>query len=208
MLCSFLLWFSYIYILFSYYFLSRVITRYWTEFPVLYSRTSLFIQSTYNSLHLLTWLPIPFPLHPLGNHNSILCGHFFYKLEHAENFPGGPVIKISCFPCKGCGFDLWELRSYRPWGSAQKTKTKALEHMANGLYLFPKIEYSLEKISLMDSEYHPPKCAAGCDGNLKEGFSSSLGHHRIGVTWPPQVTLPQGLCPTIMLILGNFCDRG
>ena len=39
------------------------ITRYWIEFPVLYSRTLLFIHPIYNSLHLLIQLPIHFLSH-------------------------------------------------------------------------------------------------------------------------------------------------
>ena len=44
------------------------LTEYWIQFPVLYSRTLLFIQSRYNSLHLLTpnfqsiHPQLPFPL--------------------------------------------------------------------------------------------------------------------------------------------------
>lgn len=34
--------------------------------------------------------------------------------------------------------------------------------MANGFYLFPKIERNLKRILIVDSEY-PPKCAAGSD---------------------------------------------
>jgi len=55
------------------------LTEYWIQFPVLYSRTLLFIQSRYNSLHLLTpnfqSIPPPAPL-PSGNHKPILyvCG--------------------------------------------------------------------------------------------------------------------------------------
>ena len=50
------------------------ITGYWTQFPLLYSRTLLFIYSIYNSLHLLIsncQSIFPYPL-PLGSHRSFL----------------------------------------------------------------------------------------------------------------------------------------
>ena len=51
------------------------ITGYWIYFPVLYSRTLLFIHPIYNSLQLLTanshYIPPPLRL-PLGNHTSVL----------------------------------------------------------------------------------------------------------------------------------------
>ena len=47
-------WLSYTYMCsFSYPFLLRLITEYWIQFPVVYSRTLLFIYSIYNSLHLI-----------------------------------------------------------------------------------------------------------------------------------------------------------
>ena len=51
-------------------------TGYWVQFPVLYSRTLLFIHSKCNRLHLPTpnsqSIPLPHLL-PLGNHKSVLC---------------------------------------------------------------------------------------------------------------------------------------
>ena len=64
-----------VYIYFSYSFPLWFITGYWIQFPVLYSRTLLFIHSVYNSLHLLmsNSQSIPPPPHlPLGNHKSVL----------------------------------------------------------------------------------------------------------------------------------------
>ena len=31
----------------------------------------------------------------------------FFKKEKNENFPGGPVAKLLCFQCRGCGFNPW-----------------------------------------------------------------------------------------------------
>ena len=57
--------FIYIYIFFfSYHFPSCSIPRDWIEFPVLYSRISLLIHSTWNSLHLLTPNSLSIPLLP------------------------------------------------------------------------------------------------------------------------------------------------
>ena len=75
LLCSKVIQF-YIYIhSFSYSCPLWFITGYWIYFPVLYSRTLLFIHSIYKSLHLLTpishSIPPPTPL--LGNHNFSLC---------------------------------------------------------------------------------------------------------------------------------------
>ena len=75
-------WLSYTYIcvyactFISYSFPLWFITGYWIYFPVLYSRTSLFIHSLYsNSLHLLIpnsqSIPLPLLL-SLGNHKSVL----------------------------------------------------------------------------------------------------------------------------------------
>ena len=64
-----------IYTFFFIFFSIIVITGYWIEFPVLYSRTLSFILSIYNSLHLLIpnsqSVPPP-PFFPLGNHKSVL----------------------------------------------------------------------------------------------------------------------------------------
>ena len=61
--------------LFSYNLPSCSIPREWTEFPVLYSRTSLLSHSQFRSLHLPTpsspSIPAP-PLLPFGNHKSVL----------------------------------------------------------------------------------------------------------------------------------------
>ena len=76
MFCQFLLYSqSYIYIFpFLHYLPSWSVPRDWIYFPALYSRTSLFIHSQYNSLHLL--IPsspsLPLPPLPLGNHKSII----------------------------------------------------------------------------------------------------------------------------------------
>ena len=73
MLCQFLLYKkmiqSYIYIytfIFLYYLPSWFIPRSWIQFPVLYSRTSLFIHSKYKSLHLLTPYSQSIPQHPFS----------------------------------------------------------------------------------------------------------------------------------------------
>ena len=78
MLCEFLVYSKviqlYIYILFLF-FSIWFITGYWIEFPVLCSRTLLFIRPIYSSLRLLNpnsrSIPPPHPL-PLGNHKSVL----------------------------------------------------------------------------------------------------------------------------------------
>ena len=58
------------------------ITGYWTQLPVLYNRTLLFIHSIYNSLYLLvpnSQSNPPLPPLPLGNHKSV-----FYAFETAS----------------------------------------------------------------------------------------------------------------------------
>ena len=61
------------------------ITGYWLYFPVLYSRTLLFIHSMYNSLCLLTpnshSIPPPPPTPPpaVGNHKSVLFVCLFHR---------------------------------------------------------------------------------------------------------------------------------
>ena len=57
-------WSFYIYILFLYSFPLWFITGYWIEFPVLYSRTLLFIHSISTSLHLLIPTSTPSLPHP------------------------------------------------------------------------------------------------------------------------------------------------
>ena len=69
---------SVIYILLKYSFPYGLSQDIWIWFPLLYSRTSLFIQPIYNSLHRLTpafyYIPSCNPL-SLGNHKSAL----FYR---------------------------------------------------------------------------------------------------------------------------------
>ena len=77
-------WFSYIYIYtFSYSFPLSFVTGYWILFPVLYSKTLLFIHSIYNSLHLLTpnsqFIPSP-PPHPCPPH-CIFHTHEWFVLQ-------------------------------------------------------------------------------------------------------------------------------
>ena len=80
----------------------------WIQFPVLYSRTLLFIRSKRSSLHLVTpnsqSIPLPLPL-PLSNHKSVIymveycvqslsCAHLFviaWTVAHQAplySFPG------------------------------------------------------------------------------------------------------------------------
>ena len=72
---------------FSYCFPLWFIVGYWIRFPVLYSRTLLFIHSRYNSLHLLIQnsqsISPPCPLHP-GNHKSV--GWFFIAYFGWDSF--------------------------------------------------------------------------------------------------------------------------
>lgn len=53
-------------------------------------------------------------------------------------------------------------------------------------YLFPETEYSLEKISLRDSEYRSQNVLQAVMAIFREGFSSSLSQHSTGAMWPPR----------------------
>jgi len=53
------------------------ITGYWIYFPVLYSRTLLFIHPIYNSLHLLIQTPNPFFPHPSAT-TGLFCVCFCF----------------------------------------------------------------------------------------------------------------------------------
>ena len=79
------------------------------QFPVLYSRTLLFIHSTCNSLHLPTpnfqSIPLPPPL-PLGNHKSVLyicqsvsvsqvCSYVLYFRFHTQVISFGICLSLS-----------------------------------------------------------------------------------------------------------------
>ena len=44
-----------------------------------------------------------------------------------KDFPGSPVVKTLCFPCRGLGFDPWELRSCMLNGEAENKKS----HLSN-----------------------------------------------------------------------------
>ena len=73
--CCMAKWCCYMCIFFFLFFSIMLITRYWIQFPVVYSWTLLFIHIIYNSLHLLILNSQYFP--PLAlllsNHKSILC---------------------------------------------------------------------------------------------------------------------------------------
>ena len=47
------------------------------------------------------------------------------KKKIKKDFPGGPVVKIPRFQCRGRGFDslVGEPRSHMPRGAAEKKKT-------------------------------------------------------------------------------------
>ena len=114
------------------------------------------------------------------------------------------------------GVRVWslvgELTSHRPQGSARNTKTKALEHMTNGFTYFQKLNIVWKRFHLWTQNTAPKTCCGLWWQSSKRDSAvvsattalESCDLHR----WPPQVTLPQGLCPLIMRILGNFCDRG
>ena len=85
----------YTHIFFLYYLPSWSIPRDWIYFPVLYSRTPLFIHSKCKRLHLLTpnSPSIPHPPLPLGNHQSVLCvyeGDASCFLPWIWDFPASP----------------------------------------------------------------------------------------------------------------------
>ena len=91
MLCYFLLCSKvtqlYIYIhSFSYSFPCWFITGYWIWFPVLYSRTLLFIHPIYNSLHLL--IPI-----------SVRSSHWNYQSNHSATKRGLCFYKPNSIYC-------------------------------------------------------------------------------------------------------------
>ena len=77
MQCQFLLYSKvtqshiYIHSFFSYHPPSSYSPRYWTQFPVLYSGSSLPVHPKYNSLHPLTLNSHSLPL-TFGNHKSVL----------------------------------------------------------------------------------------------------------------------------------------
>ena len=70
---------------FSYCFPLWFIVGYWIRFPVLYSRTLLFIHSRYNSLHLLRRNQLSKPLKDL--HLNFLISHLLAQsLSHVQLF--------------------------------------------------------------------------------------------------------------------------
>ena len=67
-----------------------IITEYWVEFPVLYSRSPLTTQSIYHSVHML----IPKPSPSLPSHlSSLVTINLFSKSENVLNFDKAQFIK-------------------------------------------------------------------------------------------------------------------
>ena len=59
------------------------------------------------------------------SNNSWQKVHTKYNLyEHKYNFPGGPVVKILNFHCRGCGFDFWSGKLPEVWPK-KRTRTSA-----------------------------------------------------------------------------------
>lgn len=56
------------------------------------------------------------------SNNSWQKVHTKYNLyEHKYNFPGGPVVKILNFHCRGCGFDFWSGKLPEVWPKKKNT---------------------------------------------------------------------------------------
>ena len=66
------------------------------------------------------------------------------KVHFIADFPGGPVVKIPCFHCRQCGFDLvGEVRFWKPQSQKKKKKKKdinLLSKAVNNIFSAPALE--------------------------------------------------------------------
>ena len=111
------------------------ITGYWIWFPVLYSRTSLFIHSLYNSLHLLTPNshsippPPPSPLAITSLFSMSVSLFLFYRYVHLYRI----LVLVFLFVClfwpslEACGIPVpWPEIEPRPWQWKRQVLTTGL----------------------------------------------------------------------------------
>ena len=106
--CSTAKWLSYTYI-YTYSFLLWFITGYWTQFPVLYNRTLLFIHPIYNNLHLLIsnsqLFPPPTP--------SCLASTSLFSMSESVSVLGPKLKGQEAEGGRGLGDWVW-VRCLRP----------------------------------------------------------------------------------------------
>ena len=64
--------------------------------------------------------------------DTIICWRFRNHC-HFRDFPGSPVVRTLCFPCRGPGFDPWsgELRPCKPHDRTKKENTASLKNCPN-----------------------------------------------------------------------------
>ena len=80
----------------------------WLQLPVPYSRTSLFIHSKFNSLHLLTPDSQCIPL-PLGNHGSVILVHESISVLQIGSFVSYFILffYLNFLSFQGCTYGIW-----------------------------------------------------------------------------------------------------